>query len=178
MKCIICGSEGVKKVERDGDEYYLCDKGHLEPRVKLPLGDFSARQTSKGLAHVSVGAVIKDGDKVLLINRRKYPFAYTIPAGHLEEEEPEKAVRREVEEETGLEIKDFKLVGHYAPFYDPCRGGADYHEWYLFGAEHPGGDLRMDSEGKDIGFYSPEEIKSFKLTIPTRKFLKELGIVD
>lgn len=178
MRCIICGSEKVKKVERGGDEYYLCDKGHLEPRVKLPLGDFSARQTSKGLAHVSVGAVIRDGDRVLLINRRKYPFAYTIPAGHLEKEGPEHCVRREVKEETGLEIKDFKLLRHYDPFYDPCRGGVDYHEWYLFEAERPGGDLIMDSEGKEIGFYHPREIKGFKLTIPTRKFLKDLGIID
>lgn len=172
MKCIICGSEQVKRVERGGNEYYLCDKGHLEPRVSLPSDKLETKQTSKGLAHVSVGAVIKKGDKVLLINRRKFPFAYTIPAGHLEKgESPEECIKREVEEETGLVIVNFELISHYEPIYDPCKGGVDYHEWYLFGAAYPGAGLEMDSEGKEIGFYSPQEIKKLELTIPTNKFL-------
>jgi len=171
MKCITCGSNKVKKVIKNGNEYFLCEKEHLNPRVKSEGRQVITKQTKHGLTHVSVGAIIKKGNKILLINRRKYPFAHTIPAGHLEHEKPEEAIKREVKEETGLNIKEFKLLKHYKAFYDPCRHGVDYHEWYLYEAEYKGGKLSMDSEGKSIKFYKPNEIKKLKLTIPTKKFL-------
>jgi len=122
--------------------------------------------------------LVTKGDKVLLINRRKYPFAYTIPAGHLEQDEtPIEGARRELREETGLDLRELTLVKDYEAFYDPCKGGADYHEWHLYKAEYSEGELKGDSESKKIAFFKPESIKELKLTIPTERFLKEIGII-
>jgi 8-oxo-dGTP diphosphatase len=61
--------------------------------------------------------------RVLLIRRGHEPFrgAYALPGGFVEVgETTENACRREVEEETGLEVHDLRLVGVYSnPRRDP-----------------------------------------------------------
>jgi 8-oxo-dGTP diphosphatase len=59
--------------------------------------------------------------RVLLIRRGHEPFrgAYALPGGFVDVgETTENACRREVEEETGLEVHDLQLVGVYS---DPSR---------------------------------------------------------
>jgi nucleoside triphosphatase len=60
-----------------------------------------------------VGAIIfNEKNEVLLLKSYKANNNYIIPGGHIEVGEPfEQALRREVKEETNLEIKDIKLVG-------------------------------------------------------------------
>ena len=65
---------------------------------------------------VAVGAVIQDADGRLLVVRRGQAPAegrWTLPGGKLEPGErlPD-AVRREVAEETGLEVEPGELIGH------------------------------------------------------------------
>jgi 8-oxo-dGTP diphosphatase len=61
--------------------------------------------------------------RVLLIRRGHEPFrgAYALPGGFVEVgETTESACRREVEEETGLEVHDLRLLGVYSnPDRDP-----------------------------------------------------------
>jgi 8-oxo-dGTP diphosphatase len=61
--------------------------------------------------------------RVLLIRRGHEPFrgAYALPGGFVEVgETTESACRREVEEETGLEVHDLRLLGVYSnPKRDP-----------------------------------------------------------
>ncbi|GAB4525365.1 MAG: NUDIX hydrolase [Amphiplicatus sp.] len=62
---------------------------------------------------VGVGAVVFRGEKVLLIRRAKAPFAgaWSIPGGGLNYGETlHEAVRREVREETGVEIRILDLI--------------------------------------------------------------------
>jgi 8-oxo-dGTP diphosphatase len=59
--------------------------------------------------------------RVLLIRRGHQPFrgAYALPGGFVDVgETTDSACRREVEEETGLEVHDLRLVGVYS---DPSR---------------------------------------------------------
>jgi ADP-ribose pyrophosphatase YjhB (NUDIX family) len=57
-------------------------------------------------------AIIVEDDKILVMNRDKYGNQYTtLPGGRLQPgEEPEVALKREVYEETGLEITASQLV--------------------------------------------------------------------
>ncbi len=57
-------------------------------------------------------AIIVDNGKLLLMHRNKHGSEYfTLVGGRLQEDEtPEQAVKREVKEETGLEITDARLV--------------------------------------------------------------------
>ncbi|MFB6115809.1 MAG: NUDIX hydrolase, partial [Candidatus Nanohalobium sp.] len=103
MKCIECGNENVEVIEKDGEERYRCSKGHVNQRMIKNEGLEYYREDGE-VIHRSVGALITNQDEVLLLKRRKYPYKYSIPAGHLEEgENPDKAVAREVMEETGIE---------------------------------------------------------------------------
>ena len=66
------------------------------------------------------GVIIKNG-KILLVKRRNEPFKgkWALPGGFVEYGETvEKAVLREVKEETGMDAKIKKLVGVYS---DPAR---------------------------------------------------------
>jgi len=61
----------------------------------------------------TVSAIIfNPDDEVLLCRSHKWEDKYVIPGGHVEIGEPmEEALRREVREETGLEIYDITLRG-------------------------------------------------------------------
>lgn len=71
---------------------------------------------------LTVDCVIYDPQgRVLLIRRKHAPFegAYALPGGFVEiGEEVEAGCRREVREETGLEVHDLRLLGVYS---DPDR---------------------------------------------------------
>jgi 8-oxo-dGTP diphosphatase len=72
---------------------------------------------------VDLVALCRDGDrlKVLLIRRKHDPFAgrWALPGGFLDLDEPiEDAARRELKEETGLEVGEVALLGVYG---DPGR---------------------------------------------------------
>ena len=66
---------------------------------------------------VSIDAVIIKDGKVLLVQRGTVPDKglWATPGGYVEwDESAEEAVIREVKEETGLDIKETKLVGVYS----------------------------------------------------------------
>ncbi|MBS4538404.1 NUDIX domain-containing protein [Clostridium sp. D2Q-11] len=60
----------------------------------------------------TVGAIIFNPDnKILLCKSHKWNNKYIIPGGHIElGEEMEEALKREILEETGLEIYDIQLI--------------------------------------------------------------------
>ncbi len=62
---------------------------------------------------LTVLCLITDGDRMLLQNRTKNDWqGYTLPGGHVEQGESfVDAVIREMKEETGLDIKNPRLVG-------------------------------------------------------------------
>jgi nucleoside triphosphatase len=61
----------------------------------------------------TVGALIMDAeDRLFLMRSHKWRGQYVIPGGHIElGERMEDALRREVKEETGLEIHSVKFLG-------------------------------------------------------------------
>ncbi|MDY0296314.1 MAG: NUDIX hydrolase [Acidobacteriota bacterium] len=71
----------------------------------------------------AVDAIIAIEDGIVLIERRFPPYGWALPGGFVEwGETVEVAVRREVREETGLELDQLKLFGVYSdPDRDPRR---------------------------------------------------------
>ena len=62
---------------------------------------------------LTVVCLLEDGDKILLQDRVKTDWhGYALPGGHVEKDESFlDAVKREMTEETGLEIRNPRLVG-------------------------------------------------------------------
>ncbi|MEM2140570.1 MAG: NUDIX hydrolase [Nitrososphaera sp.] len=73
----------------------------------------------------TVDVILQKGSKVLMIRRKKEPFAgrLALPGGFVNEGETvEDAARREALEETSLEIEPIEILGVYSdPARDPRR---------------------------------------------------------
>jgi 8-oxo-dGTP pyrophosphatase MutT (NUDIX family) len=128
--------------------------------------------------HYSVGAVIKKGDKYLLIDRKIPPLGFAGIAGHIDEEETEiQALFREIKEESGLEIEEHRLLFEEELDWNWCSKGINIHYWYLFECKFTG-SLNPDySEAKSMAWYSPEEIKKLKLEPVWEYWFNKLGVI-
>lgn len=180
MKCIECGDLEVEITQEDGEEKYKCSEGHVNSRMIKNDGLEYYREDGE-VIHRSVGAIIKQENEILLLKRRKYPYKYSIPAGHLEEDEdPDKAVSREVKEETGIgqESNIFKQV-FKGKIDDPCRRGCDIHDWNLYLlelSEKP--DLTSNDEAEYLEWIDVSQLSKKELTEPTKKFLIEKKVLE
>ena len=94
---------------------------------------------------LTVLCLIEDGDRILLQNRVKKDWrGYTLPGGHVESGESfVDAVKREMREETGLDILDPRLVG-VKQF--PIENGR--YVVLLFKAKQWSGELHSSEEGR------------------------------
>ena len=103
--------------------------------------------------------MIKKGDYYLLQNRVKKDWAgYTFPGGHVEPGESiVMSVIREIKEETGLTIKDPRLVG-VKQF--PINDGR--YIVFLFEADEFTGEIKDSKEGR-VGWFTKEEFKNLNL---------------
>jgi 8-oxo-dGTP pyrophosphatase MutT (NUDIX family) len=127
--------------------------------------------------HYSVGALIKKDNKYLLIDRVKPPLGFAGLAGHIDEgEKPEEALKREVKEESGLEVIKYKLLFEEELDFDTCSKEIERHYWHLFECEIRGDINRSLHETKSIGWFSANEIKNIKLEPAWDYWFKKLKI--
>ncbi len=136
-------------------------------------------KSSKGKdMHYSIGALIKKDNKYLLIDRNVLPYGFACPAGHVDgEETPEKAIRREVNEETGLIVESLKLTISGELDGNWCSKGITTHYWYIFECKVSGNLNRDERETKSVGWYSREEIKKLKLEPSWGYWFEKLRII-
>ena len=142
------------------------------------MASFKDGVSSKGRTlHYTVGAVIKKDGKFLLIDRANKPFGFACVAGHVDEDESEEeALKREVKEECGMDIKNFKMVGEEELIDNLCNKKAKDHYWYVYECE-VFGKLKKNGEAKKIEWYGKEEIKNLELEDSWKRWFKKLGII-
>ncbi|OGI17568.1 MAG: hypothetical protein A3J63_04220 [Candidatus Moranbacteria bacterium RIFCSPHIGHO2_02_FULL_40_12b] len=130
--------------------------------------------------HRSVAAIIRNerGD-ILMMDRKNFPFGWACPAGHIEENEmPEEALQREVKEETGLDVDDFKLVVHEFLDWNECKRGVKGHDFFVYEISEWEGEIHQNKlESKDLKWQPASEIKNLKLEPAWEYFLKKLKII-
>ncbi len=91
---------------------------------------------------LTVDAVIRTRQGIVLIKRKHPPSGWALPGGFVEVgERVEDAVRREAREETGLQIENLWLVGVYS---DPARDPRFHTVGVVFGATAQGTPLGSD----------------------------------
>lgn len=111
--CIHCFSRKVERVFQDGLTYYHCRACGKTAERSLVIDKSVVWWIDKKTNeywHESVGVfVFNSQKKALFFERVIYPFALAIPAGHLDTGEiAEIAVKRELKEETGIELGNIK----------------------------------------------------------------------
>ena len=136
------------------------------------------RSKNNQLMHYSVGALIHQDGKYLLIDRAIPPFGWAGIAGHLDKNEsPEQALIREVREESGLKIEKYKLINEEEIDWNWCSLGIGVHYWYLFDCQVSGKIKQNKRETKSIGWFSEKEIKKLNLEPVWRYWLKKFKII-
>ena len=117
---------------------------------------------------VGVGAVVLDGDRVLLIQRggTTLPGKWSIPGGLVElGETTREAVRREIAEECGLEIELVDVCGVLDRVMRDAEGRVRYH-WVLvdFLAVARGGTVCAGDDAADARWVSIDEVERYDTT--------------
>ena len=129
--------------------------------------------------HYSVGAIIKKEDKYLMIDRAKPPFGFACVAGHVDEgETPEMAMKREVAEESGLEVISMEKIYEDELDFNTCRRGITVHYFYVFKCQTKGEILPNLLETKSIGWYTRAEINELTLEPVWEYWFEKMGIIE
>jgi len=112
-------------------------------------------------------AIFRDG-KVLIVRRARKPAlgVYTLPGGGVETGETLiEAVRREVREETALEIEPVALAGHREAIVRDTQGAIERHFVILcFAARWVAGEPKLNEELDDARWLDPAEISALRTT--------------
>jgi 8-oxo-dGTP diphosphatase len=117
---------------------------------------------------VGVGAVVLDGQRVLLVRRGKPPLAgkWSLPGGLVElGETTREAVRREIEEECGLQIRVGEVAGILDRVVRDPEGRIRYH-WVLvdYVAFPESGTLCAASDADEAQWVEVDEVNRLETT--------------
>ncbi len=117
---------------------------------------------------VGVGALILNRGRVLLAQRGKEPMKgwWSVPGGALETGESlADAVRREVREETGLEVRPVRVLEIFERIVRDERGAAEYHYVLIdYLCRIAGGELCAGSDASRVAWVRESELKDYQIT--------------
>jgi 8-oxo-dGTP diphosphatase len=120
----------------------------------------------------TVGCIIEKDGKILLTLRNIEPFKdhWCLPGGHIDfGETPEEAVKREIKEETGLDIKP-RFFDYYNEFYEKMG----WHAIVLMFYAKAEGEIKKDKEEvKEVKLFSKKEIFKLRLAFEHKRVLED-----
>jgi 8-oxo-dGTP diphosphatase len=127
-----------------------------------------------------VGALIFRGrgrsGAILLVERGGHPLKgyWSLPGGLVETGESlDQAVRREVLEETGLQVKPVEMFGVFERVIKDSRGRAEYHYLLVdYVCRVTGGKLRAADDVARVEWVRRERLGDYQLTEGTREVIE------
>jgi 8-oxo-dGTP diphosphatase len=130
---------------------------HAAERVECPGCGFVAHSNSEPTA---CALVIDQDGRLLLVRRARDPYAGTwdLPGGFLEEaEHPLDALRRELREETGLDVEPGEFVGVWLDRYGEGADAATTLNLYWW-ARVTGGEAGAGDDAAELRWFAPDEL--------------------
>jgi len=125
---------------------------------------------------VGVGAIIIEGGRVLLVERGQEPQkgCWSLPGGLVEIGEHLKdAVRREVFEETGLEIEPLPVFEVFERILRDEAGRPEYHYVLIdYLCRVRGGELKAASDVVRAAWVSRADLPSYRITEGTQAVIE------
>lgn len=95
--------------------------------------------------------IVNSSNEVLLCHRTDYDM-WNLPGGGMDgNESPWDGIKREVKEETGLEVRVEKLISVYSKSYKN-------HLVFLFLCKKVGGNIEINDEARDIKYFNKDEL--------------------
>lgn len=109
-----------------------------------------------------------DGGRALLIERASEPLkgSWSLPGGVVEAgERLADAVRREVREETGLEVEPVRMVEIFERIMPDPQGRTEYHYVLIdYLCRVTGGQLRAASDASQARWVNCADLASYRIT--------------
>ncbi len=121
-----------------------------------------------------VGALIfnKEG-KILLVKSHKWKNKYVIPGGHVElGEKMEDALKREIKEETGMDIYDIIYLGYLEFIYDEVFWKKKHFIFFDFICKTESSQVKLNSEAEEYIWAYPKEALKLDVEPYTVKTIK------
>ncbi len=122
----------------------------------------------------TVGALIVDSqNRFFFMRSHKWGGRWVIPGGHVELGETlEEALRREIKEETNLEIRDVEFI-HFQEFvYGATFWKKRHFLFFDYACRVSSSDVKLNEEAQEYAWVSVEEARGLDLESYTRKTLE------
>jgi 8-oxo-dGTP diphosphatase len=121
-----------------------------------------------GRPFLGVGALIFDGDSILLVERGHEPLKgwWSVPGGILETGETlANGIRREVREETGLEVEPEAMFEIFERIMPDAAGRTEYHYVLIdYLCRVTGGTLGAASDVSRAVWLREDELPAYRIT--------------
>ncbi len=126
---------------------------------------------NKRCDHTSVGMHVWKQKRLLMIERKKPPYGFAPPAGHVDNRPSfEEAAKKELKEEVGLETKNLKLIFEGRKNNVCRRKGGNWHYWKVYNVQTRGQVKRSLYETNRFEWCNKKDIAD--LAERTRKYLE------
>ena len=124
---------------------------------------------------VVVGAIIlNDKDEIFLARSKKWKDRWVVPGGHLKFGETlEQAVRREIKEETYLEVSDIKLIDVKESIFSEEYHKRKHLVFIDFSCKAKSSRIILNDELQEYIWTEPDKALQMDLNIFTRKLVEK-----
>jgi 8-oxo-dGTP diphosphatase len=143
----------------------------------MERAELSPKREYPGAPVVGVGGVVIRDGRALLIKRGSAPLKdqWSIPGGTLElGESIQEGVRRELLEETGIEVRVGELIEVFDRIFRDADGKIQYHFVIVdYLCEAISGEARAASDVTDVAWVNEADLWNYKLTEAATRVIRK-----